>query len=168
MDDCPHGCGAVGVAVAARLGRDAGGRQEGVGGNDARNVCPGQPTTYVLRVFDRNNIAFDFPLTITVAGAPPPPPARPRINEFWSNTNSIQAGQCVNFRWRTENAQGVNLVRSGANLVQGGPRDGEHNDCPGQAGYYDYQLTAYGNGSDSRTIGVEVRAPGGGGRPRDD
>jgi polar amino acid transport system substrate-binding protein len=152
-----------------------GGNQQGVGGHDARTVCPTVTTTYVLRVVQRNGAAIDYPITINVSGAPPPPSRpSPRVAEFSASSNNIQQGQCVLFRWRTENADGVNLYRSGGAILNAGSPNGEHQDCP-PAGYQDYRLDAYGNGHDYRNIGVQVNqvnAGGGGGSgggpPRDE
>jgi hypothetical protein len=140
-----------------------GGNQQGVGGHDARTVCPTQTTTYVLRVVQTNGVAVDFPITINVTGqAPPPNTPGPQINSFSVNTNSIGSGQCVNFNWNTSNANGVNLYRSNNRILSGGPANGSQSDCPPD-GHWDYRLEAYGNGNTSQTITVSVS-----GRPRDE
>ncbi|HRW06310.1 MAG TPA: transporter substrate-binding domain-containing protein, partial [Caldilineaceae bacterium] len=45
-----------------------GGNQQGVGGHDARNVCPGATSTYTLRVVSNDGATYDFPITINVSG----------------------------------------------------------------------------------------------------
>lgn len=146
-----------------------GNRQEGVGGHDARTVCPGQTWTFVLRVVDRNGANLDFPLTINVNGQPQPPSRPgPIIREFNVDRTEIRAGECVNLRWRVDDADGINLLRSGQTLIGGGGREGNRSDCPPGPGHYDYRLDAYGNGGQSQSIGVNVVGSGGGGRPRDE
>lgn len=214
-----------------------GGNQQGVAGHDARNVCPGNTTTYTLRVTDRNGGNHDFPITINVSGAPdysinfwadntnlnggqctrlrwdvrnvqavyldgegvagvsdrevcpgstktytlqvtkydggqdsrqvtininnpPPPPQQPpAIRQFSASSNQIGRGQCVNFEWRTDNAQGVNLLRNGGAVVAGGPGNGSAQDCPDAVGLYEYKLVAYGVGQSEQSLTVNVIGP---------
>lgn len=215
-----------------------GGNQQGVGGHDARSVCPGSTTTYTLRVIDVNGGQHDFPITITVSGAPdysinfwadstnlnggqcttlrwdvrnvqavylngegvagvssrevcpgnsqtytlsvvkldggqdsrqvtinvnsppPPPPVQsPVIRQFTVDNNQIPRGSCVNFQWRADNAQGVNVLRNGGAIVAGGPSSGSTQDCPDSAGLYEYKLVAYGVGQTEQTLTVNVMGP---------
>jgi polar amino acid transport system substrate-binding protein len=136
------------------------GNQQGVGGHDARSVCPTQTTTYTLRVVQTNGVAVDFPITINVSGTPPSRPG-PSITKFSVDHNSVGSGQCVNFKWETSNADGVNLYRSNNRIVDHGPTNGSKQDCPPD-GTWDYRLEAFGNGNTSKNISVSVS-----GRSRD-
>ncbi|MBK8051032.1 MAG: hypothetical protein IPK16_30420 [Anaerolineales bacterium] len=76
---------------------------------------------------------------------PPPPQQPPAIRQFSASSNQIPRGQCVTFDWRTDNAQGVNLLRNGGAVVAGGwqrfpPR------IVRTPGLSEYKLVAYGVG----------------------
>ncbi|HAJ34746.1 MAG TPA: hypothetical protein DCL15_03485 [Chloroflexi bacterium] len=214
-----------------------GGSQQGVGGHDTRNVCPGGSTNYTLRVVDRTGASHDYSITINVTGAPdysinfwadatnlnggqctrlrwdvrnvqavyldgegvagvsdrevcpsstrtytlqvikydggqearqvtinvsnpqPPPAQLPVIRRFKVSSNQIPRGQCVSFEWRTDNAQGVNLLRNGGAVVAGGPGNGSAQDCPDAVGLYEYKLVAYGVGQTEQSLTVNVIGP---------
>ncbi len=78
------------------------GAVQGVGGNDARVVCPTGTTTYILRVQRRDGTTFDTPLTITVAAATPI--AQPN---FRADQPTISPGQCTTLRWNVDNVNAV-------------------------------------------------------------
>jgi len=130
------------------------GTQQGVGGHDSRSVCPQQTTTYTLRVVQTNGVTVDFPITINVSGSASSSPA-PTVESFAVDHNSIGSGECVNFKWKTANANGVNLYRSNNRILSGGPTSGSQQDCPPD-GTWDYRLEAYGNGNTSQNISVTV------------
>ncbi|HMT20924.1 MAG TPA: NBR1-Ig-like domain-containing protein, partial [Promineifilum sp.] len=46
-----------------------GGNQQGVGGHDARTVCPGSTTTYTLRVVGNDGVTRDFPIVVNVSNS---------------------------------------------------------------------------------------------------
>ena len=88
---------------------------EGVPGVSARDVCPGGTTTYTLVVTKLDGGQDSRQVTVEVRNAPPPAVEWPRIERFSVSANEIQRGQCVSFEWRTDNADGVNLlVNSGS------------------------------------------------------
>ncbi len=136
------------------------GRAEGVGGHDARTVCPGQTATFFLRVIRNDGSTVEFPITINVDGRQPSRPG-PSISHFGVDRNNIRPGECIHFDWRTENADGVNLYRGGTRIVTNGPQQGSFRGCPVE-GRHDYRLEAYGNGNTSQTISVNVAQPHGG------
>jgi hypothetical protein len=151
------------VAVTKAVYFIAGSNVQGVGGHDARSVCPGQTATFVLRVVRTDNSATDFPITINVNGqAPPPARPGPTITRFSVDRNAVGSGQCVRFDWNTNNADGVNLYRSNNRIVTGGSAQGSKSDCPPN-GNWDYPLEAYGNGTVSQSISVVAS-----GRSRDE
>ena len=138
------------------------GNVQGVGGHDSRTVCPGSTATFVLRVVRTDGVTVEFPLTINVNGQSAQQPG-PNITRFRADRNEVNFGQCVNFEWRTDNADGVNLYRSGNRILSNGPREGSEQDCPPD-GRSDYRLEAYGNGNVSQTISVHADS----GRHRDE
>ncbi len=95
-----------------------GSSSQGVGGHDVRTVCPTVTTTYILRVLPGGGSQVDFPITINVTGQAPRP--GPTINRFSVDRNEIGLGECVRLEWRAENADGVNLFRSGNRIVDRG------------------------------------------------
>jgi hypothetical protein len=136
---------------------------QGVGGHDARSVCPGQTATYLIRIQRTDGGIQDFSITINVSGqAPPPARPGPIIRHYSVDSNAVGSGQCIRFEWRTENVDGVNLYRSNNRIVTNGGSNGSQQDCPPD-GHWDYRLEAYGNGNVSQTISVVVS-----GRSRDE
>lgn len=134
---------------------------QGVGGHDSRSVCPQQTTTYLLRVVRTDGGVEEFPIVINVSGQAPARPG-PSISRFTVDHNAVGSGQCVNFSWQTNNADGVNLYRSNNRIVSNGGREGSRRDCPPD-GNWDYRLEAFGNGNVSQTIHVSAS-----GRSRDE
>ncbi|GIK73622.1 MAG: hypothetical protein BroJett021_26100 [Chloroflexota bacterium] len=131
---------------------------EGVPGVSARDVCPGGTQTYTLRVIKYDGGEDSRQVTIEVRYAPPPPPPQrePRIERFSVNENRIHMGQCVRLEWRTDDADGVDLIRNGSG-IGGGSGNGEQSDCPGDRGLYEYRLEAYNSaGRTGATVTVEV------------
>ncbi len=122
-----------------------GGNQQGVGGHDARSVCPTATTTYTLRVFDRNNKASDFTITINVQGTPP----GPSIN-FWVDNATINAGQCTTLRWDVQNVRAVFLDGRG---VAG---QGTQQVCPGGTTPYTLRVVRQDGGEETRQVTVTV------------
>ena len=133
---------------------------EGVAGVSDREVCPGSTKTYTLTVVKHDGGQDSRQVTINVSGAPQPPPSQgPAITRFTVSANQIPRGQCVNFEWRTNNAEGVNLLRNGGAVVAGGPGNGSAQDCPDADGMYEYKLVAYGVGQTEQTVSVNVVGP---------
>jgi hypothetical protein len=101
-----------------------GGNQQGVGGHDARTVCPGATTTYTLRVVGNDGASRDFPITVNVSGS-----AGYSIN-FWTDRDAIDAGQCTTLRWDVRNVQAVYLDGEGVAGVS------QREVCPGDTKHY--------------------------------
>jgi hypothetical protein len=127
----------------------------GVGGHDARSVCPSQTTTYRIRIERTDGGIEEFAITINVSGEAPPTRPGPGIRHFSVDDNAVGSGRCIRFEWRTVNADGVNLYRSNNRIVTNGGSEGAYSDCPPD-GNWDYRLEAYGNGNVSQTISVVV------------
>lgn len=121
-----------------------GGNQQGVGGHDAHNVCPGATTTYTLRVIDNNGANQDFPITINVSGS-----AGYSIN-FWTDCDSIDNGQCTTLRWDVRNVQAVYLDDDGV------PGVSQREVCPNEQKSYNLTITKYDGGQESRQVMIRV------------
>jgi hypothetical protein len=132
---------------------------EGVPGVSQRDVCPGQTTTYNLVAVKHDGGQDSRQATVEVRNAPPPPPVQwPQIERFSVSSNEIRPGECVTFEWRTDDADGANLSRSGAQLMSGGPSNGSWQDCPPSDGLFEYRLDAYSSaGQVAQTVMVTVR-----------
>jgi glutamine transport system substrate-binding protein len=121
-----------------------GGSQQGVGGHDAHNVCPGATTTYTLRVVGNDGATHDFPITVNVSGN-----TGYSIN-FWVDRETIDAGQCTTLRWDVRNVQAVYLNGEGVAGVS------QREVCPGGPKTYDLAVTRQDGGQDSRQVKVNV------------
>lgn len=121
-----------------------GGNQQGVGGRDARSVCPGATTTYTLRVVGNDGASHDFPVTVNVSGS-----AGYSIN-FWTDRDSIDAGQCTTLRWDVRNVQAVYLDGEGVAGVS------QREVCPGDRKTYTLTVTKSDGGQESRQVTVNV------------
>jgi polar amino acid transport system substrate-binding protein len=131
---------------------------EGVAGVSDREVCPGGTQTYTLTAVKYDGGQESRQVTINVSN-PQPPQQPPAIRQFSVSSNEIGRGQCVSFEWRTDNAQGVNLLRNGGAVVAGGPGNGSAQDCPDAVGLYEYKLVAYGVGQSEQSLTVNVIGP---------
>lgn len=123
-----------------------GGNQQGVGGHDARSVCPTATTTYTLRVIDRNNRPNDFTITVNVQGGGPPPPS---IN-LWVDNATINAGQCTTVRWDVQNVREVYFNEQG---VAG---QGAQQVCPAGTTTYTLRVVRQDGGQETRQVTVTV------------
>lgn len=124
-----------------------GGNQQGVGGHDMRSVCPAVTTTYTLRVIDVNGEPHDFPITITVSGAPDY-----SIN-FWADSTNLNGGQCTTLRWDVRNVQAVYLNGEGVAGVS------SREVCPGNSQTYTLSVVKLDGGQDSRQVTINVSSP---------
>ena len=121
------------------------GNEQGVGGHDARTVCPAGTTTYVLRVLYNDQSTADFYVTVNVN------PSSDYTLNFWADANSIDAGQCTALRWDVRNVQAVYLDGEGV------PGNSARDVCPGGTTTYTLVVTKLDGGQDSRQVTVEVR-----------
>jgi polar amino acid transport system substrate-binding protein len=121
-----------------------GGSQQGVGGHDARSVCPGSTTTYTLRVIANDGATHEFPIIITVADN-----GGYSIN-FWGDRETIDAGQCTTLRWDVRNVQAVYLDGEGVAGVS------QREVCPGDTKNYNLTVDKNDGGQDSRQVTIRV------------
>lgn len=122
-----------------------GGNTQGVAGHDARTICPGSTTTYVLRVTRQDGATQEFPITINVSGNPDY-----SIN-FWADNYSIDGGQCTTLRWDVRNVREVYLDNEGV------PGVSARDVCPGGTQTFTLRVVKYDGGEDSRQVTIEVR-----------
>lgn len=129
---------------------------QGVGGNDARQVCPATTTTYILRVQRRDGSTFDTPLTVSVV--PATPIAQPN---FRADAYTINPGQCTTLRWNVEQVNAVYFWEG--NTRQGVVGNGSRQVCPTATTRYRLQVFPRTGGSTDYFVTVVVTgapAPG--------
>ncbi len=102
------------------------------------------------------------PAPVTTDTAPPAPPidrpvltnGAPRIDSFTAEPARVERGQSINLRWATTNADAVTIDQGVGTVTLNGTRQ------LFPTGTTTYVLLARGgNGSDTRTVTVEVVAP---------
>lgn len=94
--------------------------ETGVGGHDARQVCPGATATYRLRLITQQNTEEHYALTVGVGDG--------SVIQFSADQDSVQPGQCTTLRWRVENVNAVYLNTGAGDEGQIG--QGERQVCP--------------------------------------
>lgn len=114
-----------------------GGNQQGVGGNDSRQVCPLNTSTYRLQVIGRDGVSRDYFLTITVTGGAP----APNVN-FYAESNSLPRGQCTNLRWQVSGQfNAIVLIDASVNSTTVVGPNGDIKVCPNQSVTYILRVT---------------------------
>jgi polar amino acid transport system substrate-binding protein len=122
-----------------------GGNQIGVGGHDARTVCPDKPTTYYLRVIQNNGASTDYPITINVSGG-----GGGYYIDFWSDQREINRGSCTTLHWETQGVQAVYLDDQGVVGV------GDRQVCPDKSKTYKLKVVRMDNGVETKEIKIKV------------
>ncbi len=120
---------------------------EGVRGTDSRQVCPGETTTYRLRV-DTYLGRQELTSRITVRAEEP----QPYTITFWAKPTTITAGQCTTVGWETSNVQAVYF--EGGGVIGSDSRS----ECPGETRDYHLRVETY-QGTQERTVTVVVNQP---------
>jgi polar amino acid transport system substrate-binding protein len=127
-----------------------GGAEQGVGGNDARTVCPASTTTYRLRVELNDGRAIQQSVTVSVAGT--------STNiDFRADAASVSAGQCTTLRWNVANAKAVYLNQGAGEALVGG--QAELQVCPQQTTTYVLRVTRDDGRDETRGLVVSVNQP---------
>ena len=85
---------------------------EGVAGVSEREVCPGDTKNYNLTVTKNDGGQDSRQVTVKVNNAQPQQPSA-RIQRFDVDRNLVFIGDCVTLEWRTDDAEGVGLLRNG-------------------------------------------------------
>jgi polar amino acid transport system substrate-binding protein len=119
---------------------------QGVGGHDARTVCPTVTTTYTLRVVDMNGVTHDFYITINVGGGNN---ASYTMN-FWADSTNIDQGQCTTLRWDVRNVREVYLNDEGV------PGVSEREVCPSSTQTWVLRAVLMDYNQDFREVTVNV------------
>lgn len=130
---------------------------QGTAGVGAQQICPPQTSTYTLRVTLRDGSTQTRQITVNVNPVVQPGPS---ITGFSSSANTISLRGCVELRWSAANATGTRINRNGQAIAAGAQGQGTLQDCPPVAGIAEYVLTAFGNGSASAKLTVNVLGPG--------
>lgn len=125
-----------------------GANQQGVGGNDSRQVCPLNTSTYRLQVIGNDGRSSDYFLTVTVAGVP-----GPSVN-FTADNTFLARGQCTNLRWQVNGQfNAIVLIDSSTNATTVVGPTGNINVCPNQSATYVLRVT----GLDGRQFDTPVQ-----------
>ncbi len=125
-------------------------RNFGVAGEGSQTVCPGDTTTYILRVIFSDDTVQEWPVTIYVE----PSANAPVIKYFTVDPPyAVTLGECVLLSWRVSgDTDVVTLTRNNATIWQGAPFKGSFQDCPPGSGSISYGLIAEGPGGRSRAV----------------
>lgn len=117
----------------------------GVTGKEDRQVCPGQSTTYYLRVVKQDGSVETRELRIEVAA---PPPSAPVILSFGMQPGGqIAVGGCVLLNWDSQgDISRVSLFYNGQVIWDYAPVRGNMNHCPTSLGTASYMLKVSGPG----------------------
>jgi len=133
---------------------------EGVAGVSQREVCPGDTKTYNLSVTKSDGGQESRQVTVRVNNAQPQQSAA-RIQRFGVDRNMVFIGECITLEWRTDDAEGVGLLRNGSDILQAGPGNGNYEDCSAPVGVNEYDLIAYNRaGRETRALTVTVQDAG--------
>ena len=124
---------------------DATGAQQGVGGDDARNVCPGGASTYKLRVALKDGRTVEQSITINVGGAAP---------NFRADATQVSAGQCTVLRWNVDGVRGVYLLDGGNEQGVGG--NDTRTVCPAATTTYRLRVAFNDNREIQQSVTVSV------------
>lgn len=117
----------------------------GVGGKEDRQVCPGQSTTYYLRVVKQDGSAETRELRIEVAA---PPSSAPVITRFALDpSGQLPLGGCLQILWDSQgDINRVSIFRNGGVIWDYAPVRGNMGDCPPNVGGVNYSITVTGPG----------------------
>lgn len=126
-----------------------GANQQGVGGNDSRQVCPLNTSTYQLQVVGNDGSTNTYSITITVAGGAP----APSVN-FYANNTTVATGQCTTLNWQVSGpVNSISLIDTSSNSTTVVGPTASINVCPNQSATYILRVT----GTDSRQFDNSVQ-----------
>ena len=133
-------------------------QNNGVSGEDSRQECPPETTTYYLRIVHNDGSVEVQQITITVK----PATGAPVIKEFSiAPPSQIEVGECVDITWDVEgDVDKVSLYANNATLWEGAPLRGDLEDCPPGTGTVTYRIEAVGpGGSTGQQQAIDVLQP---------
>ncbi|HRW06938.1 MAG TPA: transporter substrate-binding domain-containing protein [Caldilineaceae bacterium] len=120
----------------------------GVGGQESRQICLDRTTNYYLRVVRQDNSVETKQITVNVQATGAPNIARFTVDP----SPKVPAGQCVNLYWEVQgNVQRVKLLRNNQTIWDDAPYSGTKQDCPPGTGGVDYTIEATGPGGTNRS-----------------
>lgn len=133
-----------------------GGNQQGVGGNDSRQVCPLNTSTYRLQVIGGDGVSRDYFLTVTVTGGAP----APGVN-FYAESNALPQGQCTKLRWQVSGQfNAIALIDSSTNSTTVVGPTGDVFVCPNQSATYILRVTGVDGRLYDNAVQVTLFNPG--------
>ena len=116
-----------------------------VTGKEDRQVCPGQSTSYYLRVVKQDGSAETRELRIDVAA---PVSNAPVVTKFVLDPmGQLPLGGCLQIIWDTQgDISRVSIFYDGGVIWDYAPLRGNMGHCPPKAGSANYKITASGPG----------------------
>lgn len=112
----------------------------GVPGVGSQQVCPGQTTTYYLRVEFNDGSVSQQQITIFVN----PAVSGPVIERFTVEPSQVTLGQAVNIQWQISGGvTRIAILRNGSPLWDGAPATGSYSDAPPTTGQTIYSIQAF-------------------------
>jgi hypothetical protein len=121
---------------------------QGIAGETSRQVCPGQTTTYTLKVVGYDNSTAESATTINVTPASGPPGA-----DIWSDSGTLAPGECTTLRWAASNAKEVYLNGQG---IAG---ESSRQVCPYETTTYTLQVVGQDGSTAQASTTIKVSAP---------
>lgn len=129
--------------------------QNGVGGEESRQICPSQTTNYYLRIVRQDGGDETRQLTVNVQSTG----NAPQISRFTMDPSTqVVVGQCVTLRWEVNgDIRRVKLNRNNDTFWNDAPFQGSTQDCPSGVGAYTYSIEANGPGGTNRaSVNLQV------------
>lgn len=123
-----------------------GGLMTGVGGHDARTVCPNSTQTYILRVVRQDDSMVDFSITIDVGSGN----NAPYTINFWADSYTIDRSQCTALRWDVRNVREVYLNDEGV------PGVSDREVCPASTQTWVLRVVRNDGGQETRDVTITV------------
>lgn len=124
---------------------------EGVPGEASRQVCPGETTSYVLRVDDSSGSVSTRTITVSVV------PSNRILIRFWADQYTLNPGACTTLYWAVENVQAVYMETEEGE--RGVPGVSQERVCPEYSTDFTIVATAPDGRSDQKTVSLDVGAP---------
>ncbi len=123
----------------------------GVGGEDKRNVCPPETTTYLLRVVKHDDEVETRQVTIQVSG-------ESVITAFSAERTEIEAGECVTISWNVEHIQAVYFYEQGEDWEPHGVGgEDKRKVCPEATTVYELRAVKEDDTIEIRQLKIEVK-----------
>jgi hypothetical protein len=131
-------------------------------GNAVQGSYPDQPpgpgvVTYEIQAWGPGGSANPARRQINVTQQAPAAPVIARFSS--SPQGQLVQGQCLELTWEVQGAvTRIALVRNGTPLWDGAPASGSLPDCPPDAGFYTYEIQAWGPGGGpvKQSFGIDV------------